>query len=55
LAERLYNEAIAEYHRKTAVMVKQTLPVIKNIRKEQGSHIENVVVPFTDNKGPFRL
>ncbi len=50
LSERLYNEAIAEYHRKTAVMVQQTLPVIKNIRKEQGNHIENVVVPFTDNK-----
>ncbi len=50
LSERLYNEAIAEYHRKTGVMVKQTLPVIKNIRKEQGNHIENVVVPFTDNK-----
>jgi preprotein translocase subunit SecA len=31
-------------------MSRQTLPVIKNIRKEQGSHIENVAVPFTDGK-----
>jgi len=31
-------------------MVKQTLPVIRNIRKEQGNHIENVAVPFTDGK-----
>ena len=32
------------------LMNEQTLPVIKNIRKEQGSHIENVAVPFTDGK-----
>ena len=31
-------------------MVRNTLPVIKNIRKEQGNHIENVAVPFTDGK-----
>jgi preprotein translocase subunit SecA len=50
LAERLYNEAVAQYRRKTDAMVQQTLPVIKNIRKEQGDHIENVAVPFTDGK-----
>ena len=50
LAERLYTEAVTEYRRKTDIMVKQTLPVIKNIRKEQGNHIENVAVPFTDGK-----
>ena len=31
-------------------MKKQTLPIIANIRKEQGSHIENVAVPFSDGK-----
>jgi preprotein translocase subunit SecA len=50
LSERLYNEAIKQYRRKTDVMVKQTLPIIRNIRKEQGNHIENVAVPFTDGK-----
>ncbi|HMK04234.1 MAG TPA: preprotein translocase subunit SecA, partial [Ferruginibacter sp.] len=50
LAERLYNEAVTQYRRKTDLMVQQTLPVIKNIRKEQGNHIENVAVPFTDGK-----
>ena len=50
LTERLYNEGVTQYRRKTEVMVKQTLPVIKNIRKEQGNHIENVAVPFTDGK-----
>jgi preprotein translocase subunit SecA len=50
LADRLYHEAIQQYRKKTDAMVQQTLPVIKNIRKEQGEHIENVAVPFTDGK-----
>ena len=50
LAERLYEEAKNHYNQKNHAMNQQTLPVIKNIRKEQGSHIENVAVPFTDGK-----
>jgi preprotein translocase subunit SecA len=50
LTDTLYNEAITQYQRKTEAMVKQTLPVITNIRKEQGEHIQNVAVPFTDGK-----
>jgi len=50
VAEKLYNEAKSNYNRKAAVIAKDTLPVIKNIRKEQGAHIENVSVPFTDGK-----
>jgi len=50
LSERLYNEAIIQYRQKTDKLVKQTLPIIKNIRKEQGEQIENVAVPFTDGK-----
>ena len=50
LSERLYQEAKEHYNYKTKTMSQQTLPVIKNIRKEQGSHIENVAVPFTDGK-----
>ncbi|MEO7211552.1 preprotein translocase subunit SecA [Mucilaginibacter sp.] len=50
LAEQLYEEAKTHYNEKTRLMSQQTLPVIKNIRKEQGSHIENVAVPFTDGK-----
>ncbi len=50
LTERLYEEAVTQYRSKTQAMVNQTLPIIKNIRKEQGNHIENVAVPFTDGK-----
>ncbi|MFN8249117.1 MAG: preprotein translocase subunit SecA [Ferruginibacter sp.] len=50
LAEKLYNEAISNYNNKKRALVTQTMPIISNIRKEQGSHIENVAVPFTDGK-----
>ena len=50
LSERLYAEAIMQYRRKTDGIAQQTMPIISNIRREQGNHIENVAVPFTDGK-----
>ena len=50
VAEKLYNEAKSNYNRKVEEQSKQTYPVIKNIRKEQGAHIENVAIPFTDGR-----
>ena len=50
LSDQLYEEAKSHYNQKTKAMNEQTLPVIKNIRKEQGAHIENVAVPFTDGR-----
>ncbi|HSV09579.1 MAG TPA: preprotein translocase subunit SecA [Hanamia sp.] len=50
LANKLYYEAKDHYNHKNQLMNEQTLPVIKNIRKEQGAHIINVAVPFTDGK-----
>jgi preprotein translocase subunit SecA len=50
LAEQLYNEAITHYNKKKENLAQQTMPIISNIRKEQGNHIENVAVPFTDGK-----
>lgn len=50
LANKLYYEAKDSYNRKNKMMNEHTLPVIKNIRKEQGTHIVNVAVPFTDGK-----
>jgi preprotein translocase subunit SecA len=50
LTEKLYQEAITHYKQKSRLIIEQTLPVISNIRKEQGNHIENVAVPFTDGK-----
>ncbi len=50
LTERLYTEATAQYERKIQGLMVQTMPIIKNIRKEQGEHIKNVAVPFTDGR-----
>jgi preprotein translocase subunit SecA len=50
LTDRLYTEAIENYQRHKTDVTKQAVPVFKNIRQTQGSHIENVVVPFTDGR-----
>jgi preprotein translocase subunit SecA len=50
LAERLYQEAITNYHHKKVEIAQNALPVFQNIRQQQGKHIENVVVPFTDGR-----
>jgi preprotein translocase subunit SecA len=50
LTEKLYNEAMLSYNQKKQSVIAQTMPVISNVRKEQGQHIENVSVPFTDGK-----
>jgi preprotein translocase subunit SecA len=50
LTETLYQEAIQRYQQRKQQLISSTFPVISNIRKEQGDHIENVAVPFTDGK-----
>jgi preprotein translocase subunit SecA len=50
LTERLYQEAITQYQAKKAEVAANALPVFRNIRQQQGNHIENVVVPFTDGR-----
>ncbi len=50
LTEQLYTEATERYNEHKEDLKKQSMPVFKNIRLTQGSHIENVVVPFTDGR-----
>lgn len=50
LAQALYTEAKTAYLRKCDGLKKDALPVFQNIRNTQGSHIENVFVPFSDGK-----
>ena len=50
LSQKLYEQAIDNYQRRKIEMGQNALPVFKNIRTNQGSHIENVIVPFTDGK-----
>ena len=50
LSDRLYNEATTAYQRKMEDLQRHAVPVFKNIRQQQGNHIENVIVPFTDGR-----
>ena len=50
LTEKVYQEATRNYEHKLDELRKQAVPVFSNIRATQGSHVENVVVPFTDGK-----
>jgi preprotein translocase subunit SecA len=50
LNDKLYTEITERYSRHKEDLQKKAIPVFKNIRQTQGSHIENVVVPFTDGK-----
>ena len=36
------------YHRKLQAVAQQTLPVLRDVLRERGDHIENIVVPFSD-------
>ncbi len=50
VTEKLYQEGIRNYQHKMDELSIQSIPVFKNIRTTQGSHIENVIVPFTDGR-----
>ena len=50
VVEKLYLEATENYTNHKETLKKQAIPVFKNIRLTQGSHIENVVVPFSDGR-----
>ncbi len=55
LVQKLYDEASSNYRKKREIISQQVLPVFENIRKSQGSHIENVVVPFTDGRRALQV
>lgn len=50
LAENLYQESTKNYQYKMNELRQNAIPVFKNIRKDQGNNIEDVVVPFTDGR-----
>jgi preprotein translocase subunit SecA len=50
LADKLYTEGTNHYEKKMGDVQNDAVPVFKNILLNQGRHVENVVVPFTDGK-----
>ncbi|MDB5229357.1 MAG: secA [Chitinophagaceae bacterium] len=55
LAEKLYLQVIENYQRKKAELMKDAVPVFKDIRENQGRHIENVIVPFGDGRKAIQV
>jgi preprotein translocase subunit SecA len=48
LTDTVFEKINGFYHRKSEAIAKQTLPVLKDVFKERGEHIEDIIVPFTD-------
>ena len=48
LAEKLYDEAYVSYLSKNKVIVDKTLPLLKQLLKNRGAVVQNIMVPFTD-------
>ena len=50
LSQAVYEEALNNYNAKNDALAAQAMPVFQNIREQQGTNVENVVVPFTDGR-----
>jgi preprotein translocase subunit SecA len=50
VAEKLYLESTQSYEHKLEEIRKQAVPAFAGIRATRDTHVENVVVPFTDGK-----
>jgi preprotein translocase subunit SecA len=48
LTDKLFDEVSSFYTRKSDAIIAQALPVLKDVYKERGDQIEQIVVPFTD-------
>ena len=50
LAELLTQQMEQEYRRRTEVMAKQAMPIIKQVYEKQGATFENIAVPISDGQ-----
>ncbi len=48
LTDQVFEKIEDFYHRKSESIAQQTFPILKDVLKERGDHIENIVVPFSD-------
>jgi len=50
LAERLYQDGLKSYKEKNARISQRAIPIFKDIHKNKGATVVDVLVPFTDGK-----
>lgn len=55
LTTRLYQEVRKAYNEKGKRIVERTLPIFKQIHKDRGETVKNIVVPFSDGKKALNI
>jgi preprotein translocase subunit SecA len=50
IAQKLFSEAVNHYKNKKERIARQALPVITNVFDTRGATVENIVVPFSDDR-----
>jgi preprotein translocase subunit SecA len=50
LARKLYDDALAAYHRKNEHISSKVMPILKRLELTRGATLENIAVPFTDGQ-----
>ena len=50
LTNDLYEETFEAYNAKNKMIAESTLPLLKNIQRERGATVENILLPITDGK-----
>ncbi len=50
LSDKVYQEALNRYDEKNADLAKRALPILKDIQRNRGATVVDVLVPFTDGK-----
>lgn len=48
LSDATFEAAMVHYQAKNATVARQALPVLQNVKKEQGDQVTKILVPFTD-------
>jgi len=55
LVEKVYNEMVATYTRRTEIIAKQAYPVIRDVYEQKSHLYTNIVVPISDGKHIFQI
>ncbi len=55
VAEKVFQEAMAAFKRKTSAIAETTYPVIKNVYENQGGQFQNIAIPITDGRMTYNI
>ncbi|MCR5568606.1 MAG: preprotein translocase subunit SecA [Paludibacteraceae bacterium] len=55
VAQKVFDEAMAAFKRKTAAIATTTFPVIKSVFEQQGGQYQNIAIPITDGRVTYNI